>query len=67
MSTKSGLPHLPSTVRYAHRVKEFCERVGISRSHFYELVKQDKIRTVTLGGRRLIPDSERARLLGEVA
>ena len=59
MSTKSGLPHLPSTVRYAHRVKEFCERVGISRSHFYELVKQDKIRT--------IPDSERARLLGEVA
>jgi excisionase family DNA binding protein len=53
--------------RQAWRVREFCEAVRISRSHLYSLMKRGEIRTVTLGGRRLIPDSERARLLGEAA
>ncbi len=51
--------------RHAWRVREFCEAVRISRSHFYELMKRGELRTVTLGGRRLVPDSERLRLLGE--
>lgn len=53
--------------RIAWRVGEFCTAVGISRSHLYALIKRGEIRTVSLGGRRLIPDSERARLLGEAA
>jgi excisionase family DNA binding protein len=55
-----------SLPRQAWRVREFCEAVRISRSHFYELMKRGELRTVTLGGRRLVPDSERARLLGEL-
>lgn len=54
------------TQRQAWRVKEFCDAVRISRSHFYELVKRGEIRVVKLGDRTLVPDSERARLLGEV-
>ncbi len=38
----------------AWRVREFCEAVRISRSHLYVLMKRGEIRTVTLGGRRLI-------------
>ncbi len=53
--------------RQAWRVREFCEAVRISRSHFYELVKQKKIRVVKLGDRTLVPESERARLLEEAA
>ena len=55
------------TPRQAWRVREFCDAVRISRSHLYAMMKQGKIRTVAIGGRRLIPDSERARLLGEAA
>lgn len=53
----------PPSERFAWRVKEFCEAIGISRAHFYEQIKRGKIRTVLIGGRRLVPDSERARLL----
>lgn len=49
--------------RLAWRVKEFCEAIGISRSHFYEQVKRGKIKTICIGGRRLVPDTERARIL----
>ena len=60
-ATKTTEPTISE--RHAWRVREFCESVRISRSHFYELMKRGEIRTVTLGGRRLIPDTERARLL----
>ncbi len=58
----SGVKETP---RQAWRVREFCDAVRISRSHFYELVKRGEIRTVKLGARRLVADGERARLLGE--
>jgi excisionase family DNA binding protein len=60
-------PSCNKSGREAWRVREFCEAVRISRSHLYALMKRGEIRTVLLGGRRLIPDSERARLLGEAA
>lgn len=67
MESKQGQVKGFKAPRLAWRVGDFCAAVGISRSHLYQLMKQEKIRTVTLGGRRLIPDSERARLLGEAA
>jgi len=71
MQTQSTItgkkPSAAGVDRQAWRVREFCDAVRISRSHLYELMKRGEIRTVTLGGRRLIPDSERARLLGEGA
>jgi hypothetical protein len=53
--------------KLAWRVNPFCNALGISRTSFYELVKQKKIKTVVIAGRRLVPDSEAQRLLAEAA
>jgi hypothetical protein len=53
--------------KLAWRVNQFCDAIGISRTSFYELVKQNKIKTVVIAGRRLVPDSEAQRLLSEAA
>ena len=47
----------------AYQVNAFCRLIGIGRSHFYELVKKGKLRTVLVGGRRLVPATEAERLL----
>ena len=51
------------TVPLALRVKDFCQRIGISPSTFWKLVSQQKIRVIRIGGRTLIPHSEVLRLL----
>jgi predicted DNA-binding transcriptional regulator AlpA len=53
------------TQRLAFRVNEFCHSLGISRTAFYGLVKDKKIRSILVAGRRLVPLSEAERLLGE--
>lgn len=45
-------------------VNAFCSSIGIGRTKFYDLVRERKIRTVTFGGRRLVPATEIQRLLG---
>jgi excisionase family DNA binding protein len=52
--------------RHAYSVDGFCRTIGIGRTKFYELVRERKIRTVTIGGRRLVPATEIQRLLGNV-
>jgi hypothetical protein len=49
----------------AYRVNDFCRMLGISRTSFYLLVKQEKIRTIFIAGRRLVPASEGERLISE--
>jgi excisionase family DNA binding protein len=44
-------------------VKQFTERMNISRATVYKLVAAKKLRTVKLAGRTLIPQAEVARLL----
>jgi excisionase family DNA binding protein len=51
----------------AYRVKEFCQRVGISPATFYKYVNLGKIRVVKIGGRTLVPASEAERLLDVTA
>jgi excisionase family DNA binding protein len=53
------------TNRLAFRVRCFCESVGIGRTKFYELVRDGKIKTVIIGGRRLVPADEAQRLVRE--
>jgi excisionase family DNA binding protein len=53
-------PHL-----LAYRVNAFCASVGLGRTKFYELVRDGKIRTIVIGGRRLVPADEAQRLLRE--
>jgi excisionase family DNA binding protein len=49
----------------AFRVSQFCEQIGLGKSAFYERVKDGRIRTIRIGGRRLVPADEVARLLRE--
>jgi excisionase family DNA binding protein len=53
--------------RLAWRVDAFCRAAGISRTTFYELIKQKKLKTILLGRRRLVPDAEVRRILSEGA
>ena len=48
---------------FAHRVKDFHERFGISASTFWKLVSHGQIRVVKLGGRTLVPQTEVDRIL----
>ena len=38
-------------------VDQVAERLGISRSMFYELIGRRELRSLTVGARRLIPES----------
>jgi excisionase family DNA binding protein len=44
-------------------VAHFCKAIGLGKTKFYELVAAGKIRTVLIGGRRLIPAAEAQRLV----
>ena len=47
----------------AYRVAQFCKAVGVGKTKFYELVAAGKIKTIVIGGRRLIPAQEAQRLV----
>lgn len=49
--------------RRAISIPEFCLAMGISRSTAYLLLNAGTLRTIRLGGRRLVPLSEVDRLL----
>jgi excisionase family DNA binding protein len=53
--------------RRALRVNEFCATYGLSRSTAYKLMKQGKLRTVLIGGRRVVPVDAAEALLKEAA
>ena len=38
-----------------YEVNEAATALRISRSHIYELIRSDQLRTITVGRRRLIP------------
>lgn len=49
--------------RMAYRVREAADVLAISRSRFYELVAEGKIRTLKEGARTLVRRSELERYL----
>ena len=49
----------------AHRVKPFCERIGISASTFWKYERLGKIKTIRIGGRMLVPHAEALRIASE--
>ena len=49
----------------AYRVNEFCRAYGVGRSTVYKLIKEEKLPSVLIGGRRVIPtDAGEALLRG---
>ena len=55
MKTLDGAP-------LAHRVPDFCDRLGICKSTFWKYVKAGKIRVIRIGGRTLVSHAEAVRL-----
>jgi excisionase family DNA binding protein len=53
--------------RRAFRVNDFCALYSISRSSAYKLMAAGKLRTVRVGGRRLIPKESAEDLLSGTA
>lgn len=50
----------------AYRVNDFCRMFGIGRTGVYKLLKEGKLPSVVIGGRRLIPaDAAEALLKGD--
>jgi excisionase family DNA binding protein len=49
----------------AYRVAQFCKLIGLGKSAFYERVRDGRIRTIRIGGRRLVPAEEAQRLVRE--
>lgn len=60
-------PALHADRPLAWQVDPFCRAIGISRTTLYEMIKEQKIHTVVIGGRRLIPNTEAERLLAGTA
>ena len=57
----------PTFLPRAYRVLDFCQAFGVSRSTVYNLMKEGKLKTVRIAGRRLIPaDAGEALLSGEL-
>ncbi|HZX76165.1 helix-turn-helix domain-containing protein [Lysobacter sp.] len=46
-----------------HQVPEACQRIGVSRTILYALIKEGEINPIKIGKRTLIPDSELIRLV----
>jgi len=49
--------------RLAYRVDDFCRAIGLGRTKVYELISAGLLRTVVIGGRRLIPREAAEALL----
>lgn len=61
MYTTIDQPNQHATLAY--RVNDFCRAIGIGRSTFYKMLERGDIKTVKVGGRRLVPAPEAARQL----
>jgi excisionase family DNA binding protein len=51
-----------SSDRYAYRVNDACEVLGIRRTLLYRLAKSGELRLIKICGRTLVPRSEIERL-----
>jgi len=58
-----GIQLIASGGPRAFGVKEAAALIGVSRSMLYVLIKNGALRTIKLGGRRLIPRDEIEALL----
>jgi excisionase family DNA binding protein len=64
--TPKRLPSEPIPLkRLGYRVNDFVAITGISRSTFYDLLKDGKIKTIRIGGRRIVPAIEAERIVVE--
>lgn len=67
--TQTAIPTvaIPVVERIAYSIKEFGKATGLSPATIYRRISENEIRSVVVGGRRLIPASERQRLFEQTA
>jgi excisionase family DNA binding protein len=51
----------------AFRIDEFCAAYGVGRTTTYELIRAGKLRSILIGGRRLIHKDAAEALFSETA
>ena len=51
---RSGLRRLPFAQRLTCTVAEACEATGLGRTKIYELIRDGRVTTTTIGRRRLV-------------
>lgn len=49
----------------AYSINEAAARLRVSRSQIYKLIREDAIRTVKIGDRRIVPAGEVDRLIAQ--
>ena len=49
--------------RRAYRINDFCRAFGLGRTAAYKLIRDGKLSSVVIGGRRLIPADQAEALL----
>lgn len=47
----------------AFRINDLADKIGLSRSKIYQLIKTGELRAICIGGRRLVSASEVTRLI----
>lgn len=47
-------------------VNDFCRKFSMGRSKFYQLVAEGRVKTLKLGRKRLVPESEISALLASL-
>ena len=50
-------------IKRALRINEFCAAYGVSRSSAYLMIRDGRLRTVLLAGRRLVPTDSAEALI----
>jgi excisionase family DNA binding protein len=51
--------------RLAYRIDDFCRAIGLGRTKVYALIADGTLRTVVVGGRRLVPRDAAEALLNQ--
>lgn len=47
----------------AHRINDAARRLSVGRTTLYELINSGELKTIKIGGRTLIPESELQRAI----
>ena len=65
VASRKGLAPLPPSIALAYRINDAVRISGLSRSSLYALIAEQKLKSIKVGGRRLIPvDALRGLLQG---
>ena len=62
-SDRSATPPLPLDAVIADSPAQFCTRIGIAKSKFYELVQAGRLRVTKLGRLTRVPRNEILRVV----